>query len=65
MSRSGVRALEKAGWNVSRSPYVLYFTPQRRIYIDIYAHHENGNQSLIIAEIKCFTDERSELSIYP
>jgi hypothetical protein len=58
-----VRALEKSGWKVSSKPYVLYIASQRRVYIDIHAYREIGdnNQQLIIVEVKCFGDDRTEL----
>lgn len=59
-----VHALEKAGWEILKSPYVLYIAERRRIYVDLYAQHgqKNGNQTIIIVEVKCFVDERSELN---
>lgn len=59
-----VRALEKSGWRVSSKPYVLYIASQRRVYIDIYAYRQLGddNQQLIIVEVKCFADDRTEFN---
>jgi XisH protein len=58
-----VRALQKAGWTVDDYPYVLPITNHRRLFVDIHARrYESASpQSIIVVEVKCFSDPKSEL----
>jgi hypothetical protein len=59
-----VRALQKAGWEVGEYPYILPIPGRRPLQIDIYARRTANShpQVIIIVEVKCFGDERSELN---
>lgn len=60
-----VRALQKVGWDVGENPYILPVEGRRRpLQIDIYAHRTMNShpEMIIIVEVKCFGDERSELN---
>lgn len=50
-----VRALEKAGWQLFRSP-ANFFTPSRTVYIDLEMTRQiNGTrQQMMLVEVKCF-----------
>ncbi len=58
-----VHALEKAGWAVSPTPYILRVA-DRRLYIDMFAQMSQPEQPrrIIIIEVKCFSDPRDELN---
>jgi hypothetical protein len=51
-----VRALQKDGWRVVRSPYTIYL-PYRYVFADLLVRRENnGNvDQIAIVEIKCFS----------
>lgn len=55
-----VHALEKDGWIVTDSPYVLPLpgTGRRPLQIDLYAQRYGGDQltTIIIVEVKCFSN---------
>ncbi|MCA0456765.1 MAG: XisH protein [Chloroflexi bacterium] len=55
-----VNALRKASWNVTDKPVFLR-ADGLTIFADIQAQLVNGNiQQIIIVEVKCFADERSD-----
>jgi hypothetical protein len=57
-----VHALEKAGWTVLPKPYALYLNRAHRLHIDIETIRNSGtaSQSIIVVEVKCFDDEKTE-----
>lgn len=54
-----VNALEKEGWKILESPFALLL-PERRLYIDLLAEHEN--QEAIVVEIKVFENMDSPMN---
>jgi hypothetical protein len=56
-----VHALEKAGWDVSPSPYLLR-KGNRRLYIDMYAESHQSDRRIIIVEAKCFANPNEEVN---
>lgn len=52
-----VRALEKAGWTVTPGPHLIY-VPGRRNPLMADIHAQRGDNHMIIAEVKCFTDKQ-------
>jgi hypothetical protein len=58
-----VHALEKAGWSILHSPY-YFVVAGRRFYIDlqVVSSQAGAERHIIIVEIKCFSDEETELN---
>ena len=58
-----VRALQKLGWEVDPKPYTLDVDGRRRLMIDVFARQQQGRswRKIIVIELKCFSDEKSEL----
>lgn len=56
-----VNALEKAGWDVSPTPYLLRMG-NRRLYIDLYAESHRPDRRIIIVEVKCFANPNEEMN---
>jgi len=58
-----VRALRKNGWEIDPRPYFVRIEGLT-LFADIQAHRrtsDNGQiQQIIIVEVKCFTDQRSD-----
>lgn len=59
-----VHALEKQGWRVADSPYVLPLpgTGRRPLQIDLYAQRYENDllTTIIIVEVKCFSNRKSD-----
>lgn len=55
-----VRALEKSGWRLYRSP-ANFFTPERTVFIDMeLSRRQNGtSEQIILVEVKCFPESGS------
>jgi predicted RNA binding protein YcfA (HicA-like mRNA interferase family) len=51
-----VRALEKAGWQVTHNPLTLAYNPHRTVFADLELQHqdEDGQRTIIVVEVKCF-----------
>jgi hypothetical protein len=55
-----MNALQKASWIVDESQVFLR-ADGLTFYVDIQAQHTNGSvQRIIVVEVKCFSDERSD-----
>lgn len=59
-----VHALQKDGWTVNDMPFTVAVVDRHPLYIDIYAeqHRQGEDRAVVVVEIKCFLDPRSELS---
>jgi hypothetical protein len=55
-----VRALEKAGWIVSETPYTLD-TEVNHLFVDIEARRA-PEEPVIVVEVKCFPDGTSDMT---
>ncbi|MEO8609925.1 MAG: element excision factor XisH family protein [Chloroflexota bacterium] len=54
-----VNALEKAGWNVEKSAYVIELD-RIRVFPDIRARQINGQvDEILVVEVKCFPHEEN------
>lgn len=53
-----IRALQKSGWDVAITPYIIPVDVNHRLYIDIEAHHVELGQVVVI-EAKCFQDSNA------
>jgi len=55
-----VSALQKAGWQLEKSPFKLFVNP-RTAYVDLnLSRGVNGTrQQIMLVEVKCFPDESS------
>jgi hypothetical protein len=49
-----VNALVKAGWSVSKKPFILRLNRQHRLHIDLEAANQQG--TILVIEVKCFSD---------
>jgi XisH protein len=56
--------LQKDGWDVNEMPFTVAVVDRRPLYIDLYAERrmENELRAMVVIEIKCFFDPRSELN---
>lgn len=56
-----IRALEKLGWRVTHQPFPIRLSKDEGVYADLRLRSLDGQQSIIIVEVKCFSEKRSVL----
>lgn len=56
-----IRALEKLGWRVTDRPFPIRLSRDEGVYADLRLRSTDGQQSIIIVEVKCFSEKRSIL----
>ncbi|GIK65142.1 MAG: hypothetical protein BroJett018_29360 [Chloroflexota bacterium] len=56
-----IRALEKLGWRVTDQPFPIRLSRNEGVYADLRLRSTDGQQSIIVVEVKCFSEKRSIL----
>jgi XisH protein len=56
-----VAALQKAGWIVTHQPFPIRISREEGVYADLRLRHTDDKQTIIVVEVKCFSEKRSVL----
>jgi hypothetical protein len=56
-----ITALTKLGWQVTHQPFVIRISKTEGVFADLRLQHVSDHRTIIIVEVKCFTETRSIL----